>query len=97
MCQNYVKLVCLLFVIIFSACHSEETPLPSCRFVEVTQEETRICIKIHSSLPEVAICREDGRCLTVLAHYYSCVSLAYDPGEVLYVHHGDEVCTIATY
>jgi hypothetical protein len=68
---------------LLTSCHPE-TVLPTCDWIEAVQVGKKVKIKIHSDQPRTQLCIDD-RCTWIDSHYYGCVSVSVDPGQVVTV------------
>jgi len=82
-----MKKILFAIIIILVGCAKESSILPACDFVEASLQENegeyRMSIKIHSESNEVTYCRDFGRCFTIQKHYFDCVTISVNYGEVI--------------
>lgn len=90
-------LIPAIFLLFLFGCSPDDTiPVPVCTMVTTRQDGDRLSIEIHSASPSIEMCREWGRCYTIPAHYYGCVSTTVESDEIITFVDGTEECQVIT-
>jgi len=86
----------ILLMFLFGCSPDDAIPVPVCTMVTTKQDGDRLSIEIHSASLSIEMCREWGRCYTIPAHYYGCVSTSVESDEVITFVDGTEECQVIT-
>lgn len=78
-----MRLIFAICTLALLSCAPDSTPIPACDYAQITYDGHKAHITITSDLPEITICRDFGRCFTCSSHYYHCISMSADPGEMI--------------
>jgi len=65
------------------SCTTANTVLPTCDWIQVTQIGDKLHLKITSQSPSVTYTRDYKRSFKIGEHYYQCVSIDVEHGEVI--------------
>jgi hypothetical protein len=89
----------LIYMMCFSlfGCTEPAEILPECRIATVEHVGDRWHIEITSESPSVEMCRDLGTrvsCLTIVSHYYGCISIEADMGETLTFTDNGAECSV---
>lgn len=75
-----------LMAFMLMGCSTTEEIEIDCDIATVTYDGRKADIQIHSESPSIQICRDLPKrreCTTIVAHYYSCVSMELLSGETI--------------
>lgn len=89
-----MRLIFTICVLALLSCAPDPIPIPACDHVHTRYDGLKAHLIIDSTASEVTICRDYGRCTTYSSHYFHCISISADPGEMITVITGDDTCTI---
>jgi len=83
-----IWLVAMLVVYLLTACSEPEHIVPLCENIETTWDGEELKLVVHSASQSITICRDfetRTQCTTIQRHYFNCISISADYGEVIRV------------
>jgi hypothetical protein len=75
---------------------SEPVVVPECRMATIEYKD-KWCVTINSESPSVVMCRDLGKrteCWTIVAHYYSCIRIEAEVGEIITFDDNGAICSL---
>ena len=96
---NWIIAACVIAIVAFvlTSCSTTEDSLPECTMATIKPKGDKWCVTIMSDSPSIKMCRDLGtriECLTIVEHYYQCISIEAHIGEIITFEDNGAECSV---